>query len=201
MSVVPNAGKSPFAHLAGVIQNAKADNGDDDDEAKKAKKAEEEKKEDDEAKKAEEDKKKDDEAKAKKAEEDKKKEDDEDEAKAKSEGDDESDDKDDKKPDARTARAHERGRIKAILLSEPGKANPVAAAHLATGTSMSRSQAIEMLSAMQASAPATAATVSDKLRGRMANETIPAVGAGDVQGSPNLAQQIVAAGKKRRGEI
>ena len=124
MSVVPQTGRSIFGHLA-VAQGVQAES---DDEDSKAKKAEEDKKKEDEAKKAEEDKKKEDDAKAKKAEEDKKK---EDEAKAKkAEGDDESDDDDDKKPDARSARARERGRIKAILLSAPGKVNPVAAAHI-----------------------------------------------------------------------
>ena len=59
-----------------------------------------------------------------------------------------------------------------------------------------------MLSAMQATAPVAVASVtSDRLRQRMSNEPSPSVVPGDSQSGPDLAAQIVLAGKKRRGEI
>lgn len=186
VSSVPKAGASPFAHLAGAASvpaplAAKAD--DEDDDAKAKKKAEED-----------DDKKKDDEAKAKKKAEDKK-----------DKNDDESDQDDEKDASARSARARERGRISAILLSDAGKANPVAAAHIAVMTSMPRGSAIGMLVAMGAAAPtapaAAAEPVRDPLRSRMAEVPTPAVGSDGSRSAPSMAEQIVLAGKKRRGEI
>jgi hypothetical protein len=197
---VPSAGKSQFAHLARKAE-------DDDDDAKK--KAEEDKKKEDKEeeekakKKAEDDKKKEEETAAKKkAEDDKKKEDEE--AKA-DDGDDDSDKDDDDDAKARAARARERGRIRAIVTSDAGKANPVGAMELACGTSMTRKHAIGMLKAMGVPAPA-ASKPTDALRSRMAGVDAPDVG-NDAPGaganaSPvnATAAAIVAAGKKRRGE-
>jgi hypothetical protein len=179
---------SRFAHLGRPAPSVKAET----EEEKK-------KREEDEAaakKKAEEDKKKEeDEAAAKKkAEEDKKKED----AKKKGDGDDESDREDDEEPEARAARARERGRIAAILSSEAGNANPIAAAHIATGTSIPRSQAIEMVHAMGPAAEP--APRGDPLRERMASTPRPDIGAGEERPAANLAQMIVVADKKARGE-
>jgi hypothetical protein len=181
-----------------------------DDEAKKAeedkekdakKKAEEEEK----AKKAEEDKKKKDDE-AKKAEEDKKKEDEESKAaraagRVPINGDEDSDRSDETDDVTRSARERERGRIRAIVLSEAGVINPVLAMHMALGTSTPRAQVIEMMTGMVASGivPVEPAR-SDSLRDRMAANPNPTVGAGDARPAPNLAQQIVAADKKRRGE-
>jgi hypothetical protein len=192
---VPSTGISAFAHLA------KKAEGDDDEDMKKAKRAEEEKK------KAEDEKKKEEEAKAK-AEEDKKKEEDAKAKKAKkaedSDGDDDSDKEDDDDKDARAARARERGRVRAILLSDAGKINPAAAAHLATETNMSRRAAIGMLSALNITSAAPIQKQEpqrDQLRDRMAEVRTPEIGADSAQPNPNLADMIVAAGKKRRGEI
>lgn len=216
---VPTIGNSPFAHLAraaGVAPKAEddetkkalgaraaEDGGDDDDEEKKAKgkKAKAEEGDEDEDKKAKgkkaaaEDDDDDDEdgkkAKGKKA----KAEDDEEE-----EGDDNSDREDDDEPKARAARSRERGRIKAIVLSDAGKANPVAAMHLACGTSMSRRQAVNMLAAM---GPATPAASGNGLRERMANAPQPDIGEdtpAPASGAQATAQAIIAAGKKARGE-
>jgi hypothetical protein len=203
---VPSAGASPFSHLARNAQPAVAGKASDDDDKKKkdeeeAKRAEDKKKEDEEAKKAEDKKKEDEEAAAKKKADDKKKEED-----AKKADDDDGDTNDEKDPEARAARARERGRIRAIVTSDAGKLNPVGAMHLATGTSMSRSQAIETLHAMGVpAAAAEPARQTDTLRDRMATVKNPDVGpdgaqapaAGSVQAT---AAAIVAAGKKRRGE-
>ena len=221
------SGTSPFAHLA---RPPKAADGDDDTKKKDdaAKKAKADEDGDDDSKK--DDKKKDDAKKAKKAKaddgagkdaddedsadedgdddskkDDKKKDDAKKAKKAKADDGDDSDDMEDEEQDkdARVARARERSRIRAILVSEPGKANPVAAAHLATGTSMPRGQAIEMLAAMQAGqvgASAAAEPRRDNLRDRMAEVPNASVGAEDQRPAPNLAAQIIAAGKKRRGE-
>lgn len=204
------ASTSPFAHLGRPAAAA----GDDDKKKEDAKKAKAEG--DDEDKKGDETK--DDAKKSKKAkaEEGDDEEDDDDEPKkdkakgkakkAKADEDDGDDDMEDEEqdPDAKSARARERARIRAILVSEPGKANPVAAAHLATGTSMPRGQAIEMLAAMQAGQPVAAAAVEpkrDNLRDRMADVPNPTVGSdAAAQPAPNLAAQIIAADKKRLGE-
>jgi hypothetical protein len=208
---VPSAGTSPFSHLARNPSAAIAGRASDDDkkkdeeEAAAKKKAEEDKKKDEEEaaakKKAEDDKKKEE-----KAEDDKKKEDAKKKGKA-DDGDDDSDRDDDENPEARAARARERGRIRAIVTSEAGKLNPVGAMHIATGTSMSRRQAIEMVHAMGAPAASEPPRPTDPLRDRMAGVKTPDVGAGDTQQPANAgtaqatAAAIVAAGKKRRGEV
>ena len=202
------ASTSPFAHLG---RSAKAVDDDEEtkkDDAKSAKNAEDgtdDDKKSDDAKKAKKAKATDDDEKKPAAEEG-----DDDEGmkgkakskgKAKADDEDEDDEDDEKKPEARAARSRERARIKAILVSEPGRANPVAAAHLATGTSMPRGQAIEMLAAMQAGQPALAAEPKrDDLRSRMSEVPNPSVGSEGARPAPNLAEQIVAADKKRRGE-
>lgn len=197
MSAATTANVSPFAHL-GKAGITKAEDGGDDKDKKenaKAKKAEDDKKEEEaQAKKAEEDKKKEDEAKAKKAEEDKKKEDD---AKAKKAEEDGKDKKDD---DKAQARADERKRIRTIVLSDPGKELPVAAMHMALETDLSADNAIGTLSAMLADKTASGSNRRAGLHEKMASTDQPDVGNGGGGSEPNLAQQIVLAGKKRRGE-
>lgn len=210
----PSVALSAFAHLARSTKDdencedkekdgKKAEGEDDDEDSKsKSKKAEDEDDEkkseetddDEEASKSKKSKSK--KSKAKKAEDDGDDDDEEDE-----DGDDDSDREDDDDPDARHARARERGRIKAILLSDVGKRNPAAAAHLATGTSMSRKQVIQTLAAMEAAMPQAASGAGrESLRNRMTTVKDPALGAGGETVAPNLAQQIVQAGKKARGE-
>lgn len=92
------------------------------------------------------------------------------------EGDDDSD-KDDEKDDAKaSARARERGRCAAIFMSPSAAVIPAAAAELAFGTSLPRSQAIGILDATVASMPAPApqATVQREpsLRNRMRGNAV-----------------------------
>ena len=200
--------KSPFAFLG---RSAAAEDDDKDDKNKSKSKAEEKDDEDDDKKD-----KKDDDAKSKsksKAEdsddEDDKKKDDEDDdkarsKKAKSKASDDDDD-DDKGTDAKAARARERGRIRAILTSPAGQADPVAAAHVALDTGMPRADAIAMLSAMQLSRDAMGGGASavgrDRLSTRMEGVPNAEVGAdGGRGGRPTMADRIIAAGKKARGE-
>ena len=129
---------------------------------------------------------------------------------AQNNSEDEQDEQDEGEPAARAVRRRERARCAAIFSSEFAGKNPVAAAHLAFQTALPRSQAIGMLGALCASqqaapAPAPAAPAArDQLRDRMAAVEIPEVGAsgGDAPatGVKGLADQIVAAGRKRRGE-
>jgi hypothetical protein len=210
---------SPFAHLA--RQYAEADDDDDKkkkDDAKSKKAAEDDdddKKKDDAKSKAAEDDDDDDDKKKKdaksKAEDDdddddekkKKKDDDDDDAKARAsapaDGNDASDVADDRNPVMAAARARERGRIRAIMESKFGRLHPKAAARYAFGRK-SRAQAIEDLAALHDELPPVTAA-RDPLRDRMADAPKPDLGVDNNQQQPNLAQQIVLAGKKRRGEI
>lgn len=212
---VPNAGKSPFAHLARNAPAAAEDDKEDKDkntaEDEGEEDDEEDESEDDKAKKAKKTKKAKKAKKAKPAEDgddddaDADDGDDDDDEEAKADGDDDSDKDDEDDPEARAARARERGRIRAIVTSGAGKLNPVGAMELACGTSMSRRQAIGMLHAMGAPA-AAAPRQTDGLRNRMAGVDAPEIGSGDAGSDANAspvkatAAAIVAAGKKRRGE-
>jgi hypothetical protein len=112
-------------------------------------------------------------------------------------GDEASDRADELDAVARATRQRERGRIRAIMLSEAGKDNPDIAMVLALG-SMSRRQAIDMVQAM-ASISAKAKPAVETLRTRMDAVDIPAVGSeGGKEMTPT--QMIVLAGKIRRGE-
>jgi hypothetical protein len=174
---IAGASASPFAHLAAAVAGNKAVADEDEDKKK------------DDAKKAESDDDSEDDEKKKK-----------DDAK-KAESDNEDDDED--KAEARAARGRERARISAILESDTAKANPTGALHLALKTKMPRNEAIAMLSAMgpAASAPGK----KDDLRARMSSQKQPAIGSdGGYNAEPGsasaIAAQVIAAGKKARGE-
>ncbi len=118
------------------------------------------------------------------------------------EGDDGSDGADMRKKSARAARLRERARCSAIFKDAAAGKNPALAAQLAFGTSLPRSEAISVLRAgglAVASSPRR-----PTLDERMAAVKVPSVGAGDAgrpaSGAQSVAQQIIAAGKRARGE-
>lgn len=145
------------------------------------------------------DEKKDDDAdgkKPKKAGSRKSKAEDEDDEPDADEGDDDTDAEDEKDDEKASARARERGRCAAIFASPAAAANPAAAAELAFGTTLPRSQALRVLKATAASGKPERG-----LSARMAGEPRRAVGAEDNPsgGKPSIAAQVVAADKVRRG--
>lgn len=209
-----------FAHLLGFgatkatkkraeddLDEEKGD-GDDEDDNKKAKRAESPEKEEESDETEERDEEEDDGKKSKKAKSKRAKADDDgDDGESgedddEEEGDDDSDGADMRKKSARPARLRERARCAAIFADASAGKNPALAATLAFQTDMPRSQAVKVLRAGGAAIP-TSRRVS--LDDRMANVRTPTVGAGDVArpargGAHDMAAQIVAAGKKRRGE-
>jgi hypothetical protein len=120
----------------------------------------------------------------------------------KAEDKDDEDDEGDSK--AAAVRQRERTRVATILNSAAGKRLPTAARRLALGGKMPRHAAVKLLRSMRADVPQNG---SQNLRDRMAGVDEPDVGAGDTQqsaaaGTPQaMAAAIIAAGKKRRGEV
>ncbi len=176
-SSVPPAGRSPFSrfsYLAGGKSKPKDQVDEEEDEVID----EEEDNEDDETGD-------DDETKKKK--------------KAKKKAEDKEDEKDEDKPDARAARAREKARARAIMSSPAGQQFPDVALGLACDTAMPRHAAIKVLTRMTKNLSASAG--GDPLRDRMAGIQQPDIGASDARPAPNLAEQIILAGRKARGEI
>lgn len=114
------------------------------------------------------------------------------------EGDEESDSADMRKRGTRAARLRERARCAAIFADAAAGKNSPLAAQIAFGTSLPRRQAIGVLRAACMGGQRRN-TIDD----RMASIKLPAVGAGDATSNSQktLAQQIIDAGKRRRGEI
>jgi hypothetical protein len=150
-----------------------------------------------------------DEEAARKAEEDKQKE----AARRAAEGDDdadaEADDKDDKEEGKRAARQRERVRCAAIVAEGIKLGSVKQACSLAFDTKMTAAQAIGVLAAAAADrseSNASAAAAPAPRRGpsideRMAKVVTPNPGASTpAAAAPSLAEQILAAGKLRRGE-
>lgn len=211
-----------FAHLLGFgatkatkkraeeeLDEEKGD-GDDEDDNKKAKRAESPEKEEESDETEERDEEEDDGKKSKKAKSKRAKAEDDDEGDDgesgedddEEEGDDDSDGADMRKKNARGPRLRERARCAAIFADASAGKNPALAATLAFQTDMPRGQAVKVLRAGGVAAP-TSRRVS--LDDRMANVRTPNVGASDPAGparggAQSVASQIVAAGKKRRGE-
>lgn len=114
---------------------------------------------------------------------------------------DDSDEDDDEKSDARAIRRRERARVATILNSAAGKRFPDAAKHLAFHTATPRWRAVRLLKGMSKNVPQQSSN-SNSLRDRMAGVRAPDVGSGgDGASSPTLAEQIILAAKKARGEI
>lgn len=129
--------------------------------------------------------------------------DDQDVDEADDDGDEESDEDDKKNKRTAAARGRERGRIAAIITSKAAQRSDVhrsMAMSLALSTELTRAEAIVVLS--QTPAPDLAKSGAQAARQRLGTAPNPDVGTGDGgNGSgPTLAQQIIAAGKKRRGE-
>jgi hypothetical protein len=223
------AGASSFAHLLGrAPKAAKAkddekdptaeeldeEKGDGDDEGdgpqdgkgKNGKKAESPEKEEDDAdrEEREDDEKGDDAKKGKKAKSKRAKADDEgDDGESgddDEDGDDDSDDADMRKKGTRSARLRERARCAAIFADPAAGKNPALAARLAFNTNLPRSQAVACLQDGGTAVSARRASLDE----RMSQVSTPRVGASDPgpgrAGGANLADQIIAAGKRRRGE-
>ncbi|MBV1835648.1 hypothetical protein [Acetobacter estunensis] len=117
-------------------------------------------------------------------------------------GDDDTDAEDEKDDDKAKARARERGRCAAIFASEGAGRNPAAAAEIAFNTTLGRSAAVRLLSAMPAAAPAVAQEQPRRapaLRDRMATEGRQAVPAPGAQTENRPGSRLAAAISGRRG--
>ncbi len=120
--------------------------------------------------------------------------------KQKQKSEDKEDDDDDKEPEARAARSREKARVRAIMNCVAGQQFPVIALGLALDTTLPRHAAIKTLTRMTKNLDLASAG-GDALRDRMAGMQQPDIGASDARPDPNLAERIIAAGRKRRGEI
>ncbi|HIE4193327.1 MULTISPECIES: hypothetical protein [Burkholderia] len=138
------------------------------------------------------------EAAARRAEEERERE--EAEQRAAAEGDDDSEDDDGDDATASAARQRERVRCARIMAHGIKLGRARQAGVFAFDTKMSSRAAIAALNAGAEDAPAQPRRASS-LSSRMASTSIPSAGAGGVTPkAPTLAEQIVQAGKKRRGE-
>jgi len=203
------ASAMPFAHFLGYPAAAAARAEDDDDRKQRegesdddyAKRMEEKDKEDEAARKAEQDKKDEEARRAEESDDD---------------ADAEADDKDDKEEGKRAGRAgaaRQRERVRcAAIVAEGIKLGSVKqACSLAFDTKMTAAQAIGVLTAAAADraseANATTASAPAPRRGpsideRMAKVVTPNPGASTpASAAPSMADQILTAGKMRRGEI
>lgn len=138
------------------------------------------------------------EAAARRAEEERERE--EAERRAAAEGDDDSEDDDGDDTTASAARQRERVRCARIMAHGIKLGRARQAGVFAFDTKMSSRAAIAALNAGAEDAP-TQPRRASSLSSRMASTSIPSAGAGGVTPkAPTLAEQIVQAGKKRRGE-
>jgi hypothetical protein len=118
--------------------------------------------------------------------------------------DDEGDNDDDEDEGARSARARERGRIAAILNSEIGKKRPRAALALALKSRQSRNEVIASLEALDSEIEGerlVAIPPPPRLSERMAEQPPANTLESPRQAGTSVAEMIILAGKKRRGEI
>ena len=117
--------------------------------------------------------------------------------KAKRKVEEDEDSKDEADAGTRAIRLREKSRIKAIVNCQAGLANPAGALRLALSSTMPRHAAIKLLVSMAENVPQG----RDNLRDRMMGLPGINVGVGgETQSSATLAQQIIAAGAKRRGD-
>jgi hypothetical protein len=97
---------------------------------------------------------------------------------------------------ARATRERERRRCLTILNSNSGKRLHDVALHLALQTNLAGHAAVALMKNMRENVQSG----GDTLRNRMAGTTQPDVGVGAAQSTATLAQQIILAGQRRRGE-
>jgi hypothetical protein len=188
-----NAAASPFARIASLAMGAKKKAEEDEDMKKDGEECaeDEDKKDDDKADKGGDE----DDAKAAEDDEDDKKKDDE------TAEDDEDDDKKDKAN--KKARRAERARIASIVTSpaaQLSEAHFAQAAYLAFETDLDSKACIGMLQCMPAPDAQTKSSGRQAAQERLDQTPNPRVSDDAKEGGPDLAAQIVAAGKKRRGE-
>lgn len=196
------AGAAPFAHLLGLgrasakakAEDEREDDRDEDKEkdSKKAAKAETEGEGDRDDDKSDDDKPEGKKAKGKKA--------------SVEDGDDDEDEEEMRsKTDAAAARARERARCAAIFSSPAAAGQPHVAAQIAFGTTMGVNAAIKLMQAPALTAapqPLRRASLDE----RMAAQNTAPIASGPAaprtaDPDAELAAQIVAAGKVRRGEL
>ncbi len=208
------ASAAPFAHLLGLATKAKrAEEEDDDKKAKRAQEGDDEqedKKEsradsdsddvdaDDSDESAEDDVGDDSKKDSKKSKKAKRAESEDDDL---DEDDDQDDDEEDEDKSAKAARRAERARCKAIFESPSAGVRPDVAAHLAFNTNMSSKAAIAMLETVAAGGAAQPRSLAERMA-KVKNTNVGADG-GSAPGAntpAGVAAQIIAAGKKRRGE-
>lgn len=217
MSTTSVAGgqQSTLARIAALAVGAKKSKAEDDDKDKKTKAADDDDTDtkaadDDDDKKpkaADDADEEDDDAKASDSDDENCEDDDSKKSKKKAKaGPKDEDHDDDDEKGSKKARVQERNRIKAILTSEFASASAAHyanALYIATETDMDAKAAIGMLRCMPVAAEEKPTDdPRETARERMHKTPSPAVGsdAGSSGTGPTLAQQIVAAGKKRRGE-
>ncbi|MCW3583938.1 hypothetical protein [Burkholderia cenocepacia] len=193
LSSAPRAAGARLENEGGGDDERKQrDDESDDDYAKRMDELDEKERAEEEERKKEED--------ARRAEEERKKE--EDAKRAAAEGDDDSEDDDGDGSDANASAARQRERVRCARIMAHGikLGRSRQAGVFAFDTKMSSRAAIAALNAGVEDAPAQPRRASS-LSSRMASTSIPSAGAGGVTPkAPSLAEQIVQAGKKRRGE-
>jgi hypothetical protein len=109
------------------------------------------------------------------------------------------DDDSERDPKMRAARGRERGRIRAILLSDGAHHSPMAAIHVAVSTSVSRDNAIAALATLHVQDETMAAsTTAEQILGAARKARAPAKIALPPTGS--TARAILEAGARARGE-
>lgn len=187
------AGVAPFAHLLSRVGAARAESEDDERKQREGESDEDYAKrmeELDEKERAEQEEREREEARARGAGND-------------IDGDDtEAEDGDDETDDAKkAARATERARCARIMAHGIATGNVKQAAVFAFNTKLSSASAIQALGAANAVTPQTQPTARrPSLDERMAHVRAPNPGSGSSAAAPSLAEQIIAAGKMRRGE-
>jgi hypothetical protein len=100
------------------------------------------------------------------------------------------------------ARKNERERISSIVFSPAGLRNPEAAWRMALESDMPADHVLAILASFAPAPQGSRKESADSLRERMSNTKQPDIGADADSGEgPTLAEKIILAGRRRRGEI